>query len=101
MKGKVSLPQLSQEGQRRQFPEQVWSILYQAIVIADLPPPQTLHQVLVQDSWAVIIRRGHRQGAARRSQHLQYQEILFDLIFNIWGFNISTNPDLWDPFLEF
>ena len=32
------------------FSEEVWSILYQVVVIADLPPPQTLHQVLVQDS---------------------------------------------------
>ena len=43
-----SSPLLGETGE--EFSEEVWSILYQVVVIADLPSPQTLHQILVQDS---------------------------------------------------
>ena len=47
----------------------------------------------------------YQKGAqTRRSQEKPAPSISGNIvwfIFNIWGFDISTNPDLWDPFLQF
>jgi len=64
-------------------------------VIADLPPPQTTRLSLSEGGTDKA-----RSRAASTFNFKNIRKYCKVFAFNIWGFNTSTEPDLWDLFLE-